>query len=148
MSGVILRGETPLWFGILVFALGWLGTIGIPIGCLGRWRSESLVISANRITYGTHGLLALRPASYPIKPDGPKPELVFGYYPSRVATGQDSGVETMITLSLIVRSMFGMRKRVLIGYWLTPSLKEKIFITIEKYVTTRKIPVHIKRCGT
>jgi hypothetical protein len=148
MSGVILHGETPLWFGIVFFVLGWLGTIGIPMGCLGRWRSESFVITANRITYGAHGLLALRPTTYPIKPEGPKPELVFGYFPSRVATDQDTGAETMITLSLIVRSMFGMRRRILIGYWLAPSLKEKIFTTIESYVTTHKIPVLIKRHGT
>ena len=148
MTYVIFLGQvTPLWFAILWFVLSWLGTVAIPIGFLSRWSSEWVVVSPTSITYGRQGILAPGPKTFPISPEKPDLELAFGYLPSRGAVQGRIDHETMITLSLFVPWFLGARKRIIIGYWLAPSIKEQIFTAIKAFVDVHKVPLAIKRYG-
>jgi hypothetical protein len=51
----------------------------------------------------------------------------------------------MLTLNLFIPRTFGWPKRIIIGYWLAPYLKEHIFTTLATFATAHQLPLLIKR---
>jgi hypothetical protein len=114
---------------------GWLGTLGIPYGfCQRRW-SEWIEISKENITCGWTGRGAPRAKSFSMQD---LRELYLGHY------GQQGDTESTATLNLLTaRSIRG--RRVLIGYWLAPHVKGRLYDLIADFVREQEIPLRLRR---
>jgi hypothetical protein len=127
------------WQDVLFLAVwcsfGWLGTLFIPRGLLGCSWSEWIEVSPSSLTYGQLGFLAPKPRTYPLEPGR---ELTLGWYDG----------ESMVTLSLVWWSPLWktqIQRRVLLAYWLAPSLKEEIFLALSGFVVAHQVPLELKR---
>lgn len=88
------------------------------------------------ISFGFEGFLARKPKFVPVEHIK---EVALGIY------NDGSDHESMITLNIkIKREYSAMRnRRVIIGYWLHPELKQEIFQQMSDFITKNNIPIMI-----
>jgi hypothetical protein len=127
------NAETAIFFTVWC-TFGWLGTLLIPYTLLGRWRSEWIKVSPASISHGFSGPWAPKTRTYLL---GPDVKLALGRFEE----------DSIVTLSLVWTSPFGLQKRALFAYWLAPNSKEQVFLAIAAFVAAHKVPLVLKRNG-
>jgi hypothetical protein len=122
---------SPLFF-ICWLIFGWLGTLLIPSTLLLRRTSEWIEISPTGIATGIYGLRGPMTRNHPFLPGM---TVAIGFYED----------DSMVSLSLLWTSTFGLKARETLGYWLAPRLKEQLFVTMQSFAERHKIPLEFKR---
>lgn len=128
---MIFASEDQLFF-IIWCLFGWLGTLAIPYALLQRSWSEWITLSPQWFAFGQTGLLA------------PKPQRIAMSAIFEVSIGchNDDSV------AMLHLTYFTPKKRKTlhsIGYWLHPSLKEKIFGEIQAFAAQHQLPLAFQR---
>ena len=117
---------------------GWLGTILIPCQLLQRYWCEWIVISKASLVCGKRSTLAAKPKCFPI---ANIVAVKIGYRAGRASC------ESVVTLNVIY---YASKKRTwegrhMIGYWLHPDLKEKVFCDMQEFCRKNEIPLSFQR---
>ena len=123
----------PRWFFAIWLIFGWVGTLAIPYGFLGRSWREWIVISEQGVCHGREGFLAPKPKTFPLSTILC---IFFGH----------CGEETPVTLSIYcVPGRLGLANRHQLGYWLAPDSKKKLFDRIEAFVGDNGLPLQMNK---
>jgi hypothetical protein len=127
--------DSPIAYLFLVIWLvgGWLGTIGIPLFLLNRRSVEWIEIGQTGVSIGLRGPLPqkLRHLAW-----SQIDEIALGRY------NDGSDHESMMTVNVfLTRGKYGLRRRLIPGYWLANGLKEEIYERIRSFIEARNLPV-------
>jgi hypothetical protein len=132
----------------------WLGTLLIPYCLLGRAWLEWIEITPDSIAHGFQGFLCPRRKVYSLASgavlwcEGSDGDPALSLY-----LPVTSGIEKQFVMMILSRwpELKEQAKSDLtkwaasFGYWLSPRLKEQIFLAIAEFTQTRAIPLECKR---
>src|SRR5438105_2426404 len=109
VTALLLSGEAILYY-FSIWCVCWVGTLLIAWLLLGRTWSEWVELTPESVRHGFTGLLAPRLKTYPLIAGA---ELIVGHYDTSESKG-------FVTLNLLWGSPSGIKKRIMLGYWLAP----------------------------
>ena len=149
VTGMIFRADS-LWndvlsdvisrLGSFIWSIGgWLGTLLIPYVLLRRYWCEWIAISKESLVCGQRGFLAPRPKSIPVAAVS---EIRIGHY---YEPGDSESYESSVTLNVFYFTPKWRKSRHMVGYWLHPTLKEKVFCDIQEFAEKHEIPLTYRR---
>jgi len=106
---------------------------------LQRYWCEWIAISKESLVCGRRGFLAPRPKSIPVAAVS---EIKIGHH---YEPGDSESYESSVTLNVFYLTPKGRKSRHMVGYWLHPTLKEKVFCDIQEFAEKHEIPLTFRR---
>jgi hypothetical protein len=142
VTSIIFRSDSDALSRLGCFiwsALAWPVALLIPYLLLQRYWCEWIAISKESLVCGRRGFLAPRPKSIPAAAVS---EIRIGHY---YEPGDSESYESSVTLNVFYFTPKGRKSRHMVGYWLHPTLKEKVFCDIQEFAEKHAIPLTFRR---